>query len=118
MTLLALHAVSKAYGALKVTDEITLSVTEGETLGILGPNGAGKTTLFNLISGDVRVSMRRVEYAGRDATRLRPHQRCHAGIGRSYQVLQPREHERVRERRDCRLFRWAADGARGLAHGA
>ena len=47
--------VSKSYGALKVTDDISLAVTEGETLGILGPNGAGKTTLFNLISGDVRV---------------------------------------------------------------
>ena len=52
--LLALHAVSKSYGALKVTDAITLAVRAGETLGILGPNGAGKTTLFNLISGDVR----------------------------------------------------------------
>ena len=54
MPLLALHAVSKSYGALKVTDAISLSVNEGQTLGILGPNGAGKTTLFNLISGDVR----------------------------------------------------------------
>ena len=89
MTLLALHAVSKSYGALKVTDDITLAVTEGETLGILGPNGAGKTTLFNLISGDVRVDAGRVEYAGKDVTALKPHQRCHAGIGRSYQVPQP-----------------------------
>ena len=89
MTLLALHAVSKSYGALKVTDGITLAVTEGETLGILGPNGAGKTTLFNLISGDVRVDAGRVEYEGRDVTALKPHQRCHAGIGRSYQVPQP-----------------------------
>lgn len=89
MTLLALHAVSKSYGALKVMDDITLSVTEGETLGILGPNGAGKTTLFNLISGDVRVDAGRVEYEGHDVTTLKPHQRCHAGIGRSYQVPQP-----------------------------
>ena len=89
MALLALHAVSKSYGALKVMDDITLSVTEGETLGILGPNGAGKTTLFNLISGDVRVDAGRVEYEGHDVTTLKPHQRCHAGIGRSYQVPQP-----------------------------
>jgi branched-chain amino acid transport system ATP-binding protein len=117
MALLALHAVSKAYGALKVTDGISLAVTEGETLGILGPNGAGKTTLFNLISGDVRVDAGRVEYAGRDVTRLKPHQRCHAGIGRSYQVPQPfGKHERVREPRDGCLLWWAADRARGLAH--
>ncbi|MDM0032687.1 ABC transporter ATP-binding protein [Variovorax sp. J22P271] len=97
MTLLALHAVSKSYGALKVTDAITLAVAEGETLGILGPNGAGKTTLFNLISGDVRVDAGRVEYAGRDVTGLKPHQRCHAGIGRSYQVPQPFGHMSVFE---------------------
>jgi branched-chain amino acid transport system ATP-binding protein len=89
MPLLALHLVSKSYGALKVTDNITLSVTEGETLGILGPNGAGKTTLFNLISGDVRADAGRIEYEGRDITRLPSHQRCRAGIGRSYQVPQP-----------------------------
>ncbi|MBW8718877.1 MAG: ATP-binding cassette domain-containing protein, partial [Variovorax paradoxus] len=62
MALLALHAVSKSYGALRVTDDISLEVAEGETLGILGPNGAGKTTLFNLISGDARVDAGRVEY--------------------------------------------------------
>jgi branched-chain amino acid transport system ATP-binding protein len=89
MPLLALHSVSKSYGALKVTDNITLSVTEGETLGILGPNGAGKTTLFNLISGDVRVDAGQVSYAGQDVTALPPHQRCRLGIGRSYQMPQP-----------------------------
>jgi len=89
MPLLALHSVSKSYGALKVTDSITLSVTEGETLGILGPNGAGKTTLFNLISGDARVDAGQVSYAGQDVTTLPPHQRCRLGIGRSYQVPQP-----------------------------
>lgn len=89
MTLLALHGVSKSYGALKVIDATTLSVSEGETLGILGPNGAGKTTLFNLISGDARADTGRIEYEGRDVTGLKPHQRCQAGIGRSYQVPQP-----------------------------
>jgi branched-chain amino acid transport system ATP-binding protein len=89
MPLLALHGVSKSYGALKVTDGISLAVDAGETLGILGPNGAGKTTLFNLVSGDVSVDAGRVEYDGRDVTALAPHQRCRAGIGRSYQVPQP-----------------------------
>lgn len=89
MSLLALHGVSKSYGALKVTDGISLRVARGETLGILGPNGAGKTTLFNLISGDVRVDAGRIEYAGRDITALPPHRRCHLGVGRSYQVPQP-----------------------------
>ena len=89
MPLLALQSVGKSYGALKVTDDISLAVAEGETLGILGPNGAGKTTLFNLISGDVRCDAGSVVYEGRDITALKAHQRCRAGIGRSYQVPQP-----------------------------
>ena len=97
MPLLALHAVSKSYGALEVTDAISLEVDEGQTLGILGPNGAGKTTLFNLISGDVRCDRGRVEYEGRDITALKAHQRCRAGIGRSYQVPQPFGHMTVFE---------------------
>ncbi len=87
--ILALESVSKSYGALKVTDNISLAVTRGETLGILGPNGAGKTTLFNLISGDVRTDAGRVTFDGRDVSREPPHRRCRLGIGRSYQIPQP-----------------------------
>ena len=96
-TLLQLHGVSKRYGALQVTNAMSFGVQKGETLGILGPNGAGKTTLFNLISGDVRPDEGRIDYAGRDITRLPPHQRCRTGIGRSYQVPQPFGHMTVFE---------------------
>lgn len=89
MALLALKGVSKSFGALKVTDEVSLSVTQGEVLGILGPNGAGKTTLFNLISGDLQVDAGAVEFDGRLITSAPPFQRCRDGIGRSYQVPQP-----------------------------
>ncbi len=89
MALLALHHVSKSYGALKVTDDVSLSVNEGEVLGILGPNGAGKTTLFNLISGDVKTDAGDVEFDGRRINALPPFERCRSGIGRSYQVPQP-----------------------------
>ena len=97
MALLALEGVSKSYGALKVTDNVSLAVNAGETLGILGPNGAGKTTLFNLISGDARCDAGRIDYDGRELTALKPHQRCRAGIGRSYQVPQPFGHMTVFE---------------------
>ncbi len=89
MALLALNDVSKSYGALKVTDGVSLSVAEGEVLGILGPNGAGKTTLFNLISGDVKVDAGEVVFNGERINALAPFQRCRIGIGRSYQVPQP-----------------------------
>ena len=87
--ILELREVSKSFGALKVTDGISLSVAAGETLGILGPNGAGKTTLFNLISGDLRADAGHVLFAGEDVSRQPPHRRCRSGIGRSYQIPQP-----------------------------
>ena len=73
--ILALENISKSFGALKVADGITLSVAEGETLGILGPNGAGKTTLFNLISGDLRADSGRVVFDTEDVTRHPSHRR-------------------------------------------
>ena len=89
MALLALKNVSKSFGALKVTDGVSLSVTEGEVLGILGPNGAGKTTLFNLISGDLKVDSGEITFDGLRINDAPPFQRCRSGIGRSYQVPQP-----------------------------
>jgi branched-chain amino acid transport system ATP-binding protein len=87
--LLSLRNVSKHYGALTVTDDISFSVRAGETLGILGPNGAGKTTLFNLISGDTRADSGTVEFDGHEIGAMAPYRRCVAGIGRSYQVPRP-----------------------------
>jgi branched-chain amino acid transport system ATP-binding protein len=89
MPILALHGLTKSYGALKVIDNVSLAIEPGRTLGILGPNGAGKTTLFNLISGDARVDAGRIRFEGRDVTALPPHQRCRLGLGRTYQIPQP-----------------------------
>ncbi len=87
--LLELAGVSKSYGALKATDNLSLAVTEGEALGIIGPNGAGKSTMFNLITGDVAPDAGRVVFAGTDITTLPAHARSRLGIGRSYQIPQP-----------------------------
>jgi len=87
--LLELAGVSKSYGALKATDNLSLTVTEGEALGVIGPNGAGKSTMFNLITGDVAPDGGRVTFAGTDITALPAHARSRLGIGRSYQIPQP-----------------------------
>jgi branched-chain amino acid transport system ATP-binding protein len=87
--LLELAEVSKSYGALKATDNLSLTVAEGEALGVIGPNGAGKSTMFNLITGDVAPDAGRVTFAGTDITALPAHARSRLGIGRSYQIPQP-----------------------------
>jgi branched-chain amino acid transport system ATP-binding protein len=87
--LLQLDEVSKAYGALKAVDTVSLAVEDGEALAVIGPNGAGKTTLFNLITGDVAPSGGRVLFGGADMTAMPPHVRSRLGIGRSYQIPHP-----------------------------
>jgi len=88
---LSFENVSKNFGALRVTDDLTFEVRRGEALGVLGPNGAGKTTVFNLITGGLSPDAGRVKFKGQDITRFAPHKRCRAGIGRSYQVALPFE---------------------------
>jgi branched-chain amino acid transport system ATP-binding protein len=89
MRLLELDGVSKSYGALKVTNDVSFALDKGEALGIIGPNGAGKTTLFNLVTGNVRPDTGTVAFNGRDVTHLSASARCHLGVGRSYQVPHP-----------------------------
>jgi branched-chain amino acid transport system ATP-binding protein len=89
--ILVLDNVEMSFGALKVADGVSLSVAEGEALGIIGPNGAGKTTLFSLIAGELKPSAGKVLLDGRDVTALGPQARCRAGVGRSHQVPLPFE---------------------------
>ncbi|MBX9741517.1 MAG: ABC transporter ATP-binding protein [Beijerinckiaceae bacterium] len=89
MPLLSVSGLVKRYGALLVTDDVSLSLERGEALGILGPNGAGKTTLFNLIAGTVAPSAGVISFDGRDVTRLPARRRCRLGISRSFQIPHP-----------------------------
>lgn len=89
MSILSLTAVSKSFGALKVADDVSFEVPQGQALGIIGPNGAGKSTLFNLITGTLLPDRGSIHFDGRDVTRASPMQRCLAGVGRSFQIPQP-----------------------------
>ena len=97
MSILSLNSVSKSFGALKVTDDVSFDVAPGEALGIIGPNGAGKSTLFNLITGNIRADAGQIVLDGRDVTRDTPMQRVQAGVGRSFQIPQPFTHLSVYE---------------------
>ena len=89
MPILVLTDLKKSFGALTVTDGVSLSVEAGEALGIIGPNGAGKSTLFNLITGNLMPDAGRVELMGRDVTRVPAMDRVRMGVGRSFQIPQP-----------------------------
>lgn len=88
---LTLTNVSKNFGALKVTDDVSFSVPRGQALGIIGPNGAGKSTLFNLITGNILPDAGKIVLLGRDVTRTAAMDRVRMGVGRSFQIPQPFE---------------------------
>lgn len=89
MAIIELDNVSKRYGALQVTDAVSIAVGAGEALGIIGPNGAGKTTIFNLIAGTVLPDSGSIRFDGSDVTRVPARERCHRGVGRSFQIPHP-----------------------------
>ena len=64
MPILELQNVSKSFGQLKVTDDVSFDVPEGQALGIIGPNGAGKSTLFNLITGNLTSDTGKITFEG------------------------------------------------------
>jgi branched-chain amino acid transport system ATP-binding protein len=90
---LEVSGLSKNFGGLRVTDEVSLAVAPGERRLIIGPNGAGKTTLFSLIAGELRPNAGTIRLFGRDITREPSWRRAHRGLARTYQIITlfPRE---------------------------
>jgi len=84
--LLELRNLRKNYGALVVTDDVSLSVQPGELHAIIGPNGAGKTTLIHQISGMLPSNSGQILFAGEDVTHLSMPQRVERGLARSFQI--------------------------------
>ena len=87
---LALETVSlrRNFGALVVTDDVSLRLPVGARHALIGPNGAGKTTLVNLLTGVLRPSSGRVLLGGEDVTGLSPDRRVHRGLARTFQINQ------------------------------
>jgi branched-chain amino acid transport system ATP-binding protein len=89
VALLEVTGLVRRFRGLAAVDDLSFSVDEGKTLAIIGPNGAGKTTTFNLISGLLAPNGGTIRLRGADVTRASAHTRTHAGLGRTFQVVQP-----------------------------
>ncbi|MCR9120989.1 MAG: ABC transporter ATP-binding protein [Phyllobacteriaceae bacterium] len=94
---LKLDNLAKSFGAITVAERLSYEVGQGEALGVIGPNGAGKTSMFNLITGTLSADAGRIQFNGRDVTRLSAARRSRAGMARSFQVPQPFTHMTVFE---------------------
>ena len=86
MTLLAVEHLSKSFGSLRVSDDVTLDVQGGELHALIGPNGAGKTTLIHQLSGVLASDRGRIVFDGGDITDLPLPARVRRGLARSFQI--------------------------------
>lgn len=89
MTLLDVKSMTKRFGGLVAVDSVDMTVSKGEIVGLIGPNGAGKTTAFNLISGFLAPDEGTVVFDGNDLVGCKPHEVCHLGLSRTFQIVKP-----------------------------
>ncbi len=79
MSLLTVSKLTKHFGGLTAVNNVSLSIEEGEIVGLIGPNGAGKTTIFNLVSGFIVPSSGDVTFNGKSLN----------GLTRTFPVVPP-----------------------------
>jgi branched-chain amino acid transport system ATP-binding protein len=84
--LLRIEGLSKRFGGIVASDQISLAVPGGELHAIIGPNGAGKTTLLGQLGGEIRPDAGRIEFENVDITGLPGWRRSQLGLARSFQI--------------------------------
>ena len=84
---LRLTGISKHFGAITALDNVSLSVSEGEVLGLMGDNGAGKSTLVKIVAGNFRPSHGKITLDGKHCEFHQPKDAQRAGIEIVYQDL-------------------------------
>jgi len=89
MALLEVENLTKVFGGVVGTKNVSLRIEAGETVGLIGPNGSGKTTFFNLVTGDMKPDSGTVRFQGEDITGLPAHVINIKGIARTFQKLRP-----------------------------
>jgi branched-chain amino acid transport system ATP-binding protein len=83
--LLSSQGLTRYFGGLAATSNVSIDLHRGELHAVLGPNGAGKSTLINLLSGELQASSGTIQFKGREISKLSADRRSRLGIGRSYQ---------------------------------
>jgi len=95
--ILSVQGIVKRFGGLIALRGVGFDIYPGEAIGLMGPNGAGKTTLLNIIAGENTPDEGAIKFRGKEITHCSPHQVCHLGIARTYQIPQPFVSLSVRE---------------------
>src|SRR3954453_734628 len=86
--LLEARDITKAFGSFKAVDTASVTLEQGDILGLIGPNGAGKSTFFNCLTGDLAATSGKVFFEGHDISAMTPEARAQLGLARTFQVPQ------------------------------
>jgi branched-chain amino acid transport system ATP-binding protein len=89
MAILKTEKLTRHFGGLAALSGVSIEFRDHEILGIIGPNGAGKTTFINVIAGIYLPTEGKIFFENQDVSELPAHQRCHLGIGRTFQLVRP-----------------------------
>jgi branched-chain amino acid transport system ATP-binding protein len=87
--LLNIERLGKRFGGFVALDDVSLSVPNGQRLGLIGPNGSGKSTLVNCICGTLQNETGSVTFDGAKIDGMVAHQRTRLGLARSFQLPRP-----------------------------
>ena len=91
------RGLGRHFGGLQAVADVSVSVPEGQVLGVIGPNGAGKSTFINLVTGHIKPTEGQVLIDGKDLTGARPWAIAHARVARTFQIVKPFRGMSVRE---------------------
>jgi branched-chain amino acid transport system ATP-binding protein len=84
---LVVEGVTKNFAGLRALDSVSLTLTQGEILGLIGPNGSGKTTLINVVTGFLKPTAGRILVNGVSITGWLPHKIAPLGLARTFQTI-------------------------------
>lgn len=90
-TVLKADRIKVQFGGLIAVNDVSVSLNQGEVLGLIGPNGAGKSTLFNAITGFAPITSGEVTFFDQNVTALPAYVRTRLGMGRTFQTERPYE---------------------------
>ena len=89
MIVLETSNLTKKFGGLTAVNDVSMTLYQGDVLGLIGPNGAGKTTFINAISGLNPPTSGSIKMFGEDTTGLTPEKMCRIGLSRTFQIPSP-----------------------------
>ena len=84
-TILEIKEVCKRFGGLLAINNLSFTVNAGEIMGLIGPNGAGKSTMFNLMTGVLPVSARKILFRNQSIGNVHSRDIARLGIARTFQ---------------------------------